>query len=59
MHKIYKIKASFQHLYDDDHQDTESRGAMSIEAALNVAVDKLAQADQHQLGWEHIDQPLI
>ena len=38
--KTYKIDASFQHVYG--HQDTKSRGEMSMEAKLNVEADRLA-----------------
>ena len=38
--KTYKIEASFQHVYG--HQDTKSRGEMSIKAVLNVEADRLA-----------------
>ena len=46
--KTYKIKASFQHVYG--HQDTKSRGEMSMKVTLNVVADKLAGDYQDQLG---------
>ena len=46
--KTYKIDASFQHVYG--HQDTKSRGEMSIEAKLNVEADRLAGQYQDDLG---------
>ena len=46
--KTYKIDVSFQHVYG--HQDTKSRGEMSMEATLNVVADKLAGDFQDQLG---------
>ena len=48
MNKTYKIKATFQHVYG--HQDTRSRGKMSIEAKLNVEADRLAGEYQDKLG---------
>ena len=48
MNKTYKIKASFQHVYG--HQDTKSRGEMSIEATPNVAAKKIAGDYQDQIG---------
>mmetsp|Transcript_18524 Transcript_18524/g.20378 ORF Transcript_18524/g.20378 Transcript_18524/m.20378 type:complete len:256 (+) Transcript_18524:246-1013(+) len=46
--KTYKIEASFQHVYG--HQDTKSRGEMSIEAVINVEADRLAGQYQDDLG---------
>ena len=46
--KTYAIDASFQHVYS--HQDTKSRGKMSIEAKLNVEADRLAGEYQDELG---------
>ena len=48
MNQTYNIKASFQHMYG--HQDTRSRGTMSVEAILNVEVDQLAGEYQDELG---------
>ena len=44
----YKIDASFQHVFG--HQDTKSRGEMSIEAKLNVETDRLAGQYQDDRG---------
>ena len=46
--ETYKIDASFQHVYG--HQDTKSRGEMSIEVVLNVEADILAGQYQDELG---------
>ena len=46
--KTYKIEASFQHIYG--HQDTKSRGKMSIKAVLNVETNRLAGKYQDELG---------
>ena len=46
--KPYKIKASFQHVYG--HQDTNSKGEMSIKAILNVEADRLGEKYQDKLG---------
>ena len=40
LNKTYKTDASFQHVYG--HQDTKSRGEMSMKAKLNVEADRLA-----------------
>ena len=48
MNKTYMINATFQHVYG--HQDTRSRGKMSIEAILNVEADRLAGEYQDELG---------
>ena len=45
--KIYKISASFQHIYS--HKDTKSRGYMSIEAKPNVVADKLVVQYQQKI----------
>ena len=46
--KTYKIDASFHHVYG--HQDTKSRGEMSMEAKLNVEADRLAGEYQDKFG---------
>ena len=46
--KTYEIEASFQHVYG--HQDTKSRGKMSVEEILNIEADKLARNYQDKLG---------
>ena len=48
MNKTYEIEALFQHVYG--HQDTKSRGEMSIKAILNVEADRLARDYQDQFG---------
>ena len=45
--KTYKIEVSFQHVYG--HQDTKSRGEMSIKAILNVEADRLVGKYQEKL----------
>jgi len=44
--KTYKINTSFQHAYG--HQDTKSRGELSIKAILNVEEERLAGDYQEQ-----------
>ena len=46
--KTYRIDASFHHVYG--HQDTKSRGEMSMEAKLNVEADRLAGEYQDEFG---------
>ena len=46
--KSYKIDASFHHVYG--HQDTKSRGEMSMEAKLNIEADRLAGEYQDKFG---------
>ena len=46
--KTYKIDASFHHVYG--HQDTKSRGELSMEAKLNIEADRLAGEYQDEFG---------
>ena len=46
--KTYKIDATFHHVYG--HQDTKSRGELSMEAKLNIEADRLAGEYQDEFG---------
>ena len=46
--KTYKIDASYHHVYG--HQDTKSRGKLSMEAKLNIEADRLAGEYQDEFG---------